>query len=108
MLLCPRKVPPGARKYQSRVRGAGAMPAPLVADLFRKYAEVVEVGDGVGQSAKADLSGARVAVVVALQDAAMVEIDLEAGAAQRNFQNAPVVGGNLVTRNRLEHSESFA
>jgi Uma2 family endonuclease len=68
-----------------------------VAEIFTLVdPEVVEVGYGIADGAEADLAEAGVGVVPALQDAAMVEVDLEAGAAEGDFQDAPVVGGNFV------------
>src|SRR5271157_1196401 len=59
-------------------------------------AEIVEVSDGIRLGAEADFTRAGEGVVLALQDAAMVQVDLEAAAAGRDFENAPAAAGYVL------------
>src|ERR1039457_7472414 len=59
--------------------------------------ELVEVGDGVGHRPEANFAAGEEGVVPTLKDAAVVHEHLEAIAARADLEDAPCVGGNLVT-----------
>src|ERR1035438_9170443 len=64
--------------------------------LLRIYAEIVEVGNRIGHRPQAEPAGPAEGLIVGLQNAAMVDVDLETGATHRNFENVPGIRLDVV------------